>query len=134
MDILTRGGIALVIILVGLGLYRLYNRTLMLRTRSVLRDLGPLRPMSYVLVYFTMPSCVPCKTVQRPAIQDLHCLLGDALQVFEFDVTQHPELASRWGVLSVPTTFIIAPNGQVRFINHGVARYERLLAQIHTGP
>jgi thiol-disulfide isomerase/thioredoxin len=130
VDVLARAGIALTIMLGGLGFYRLYNHKVMLRTGRLLRDLGPLRPMAYTLVYFTMPACVPCRTVQRPAIERLCCLLGDALQVVEFDVTRHPELADRWGVLSVPTTFIIAPNGQVRFINHGIARFERLTAQV----
>jgi len=131
VDVLARAGIALAIMFAGIGLYRLYNRKLMVRTRSLLRDLGPIRPMAYTLVYFTMPACVPCRTVQRPAIERLSGLLGDGLQVIEFDVTQHSELASRWGLLSVPTTFVIAPNGQVRFVNHGVARFERLTAQVH---
>jgi len=131
MDILTRVGIAFVVILAGVGFYRLYNYRIKLRTRPLLRDLEPLRPMTFTLVYFTMPGCVPCKTIQRPAIQKLSSVLKDDVQVFEFDVTQRPELASRWGVMSVPTTFIIAPNGQVRHVNHGVARFEKLVAQIH---
>lgn len=132
MDILTRIGIALAIIFAGLGLYRLYNYRIKLRTRPLLRDLGPMRPMTFALVYFTMPGCVPCKTIQRPAIERLSCFLEGAVQVFEFDVTQYPDVASRWGVMSVPTTFVIAPNGQLLHVNHGVARFEKLVAQIHT--
>lgn len=134
MDILTRLGIALAIIFVGLGLYRLYNGRLKPHTQSLLRDLGPLHPMTFALVYFSQPGSLPCKTIQRPAIQALSHFLEGAVQVFEFDVTQHPSIANRWGVVNVPTTFIITPNGQVRHVNHGVVRFEKLVAQIHSSP
>lgn len=132
MEILTRLGIALAIIFVGVGLYRLYHRRIKLPTHPLLRDLGPLRPMTFALVYFSKPSYPPCKIIQGPAIQKLSHFLEGAVQVFEFDVTQHPDIANRWGVSNVPTTFIIAPNGQVRHVNHGVARFEKLVMQIHT--
>lgn len=131
MDFLARTVIAIAIVLVGWGIYQLYNRTLRLRNSSLLADLGPIRPLSFTLVYFTTPTCAPCKTVQRPAIQSLNQLLGNALHVIEIDATEKPELASRWGVMSVPTTFIFDPTGQLRHINHGVTRAEKLLTQIH---
>jgi len=131
MDILARAVIAIAIILVGWGIYQLYNRKLQLRTPSLLADLGPIRPLSFTLVYFTTPTCVPCKTVQRPAIQSLSQLLGDALNIIEIDAAEKPEIASRWGVMSVPTTFIFDSKGQLCHINHGVTRAEKLLMQIH---
>ena len=131
MDILARTVIAIAIVLVGWGVYQLYNRTLQLRTPSLLVGLGPIRPLSFTLVYFTTPTCVPCKTVQRPAIQRLSQILGDALQVIEIDASEKPELASHWGVMSVPTTFIFDPKGKLRHVNHGVTRAEKLLMQIH---
>ena len=134
MEILTRAGIALAIIFAGLGLYWFVNDRIKLRTRPLLHDLGPLRPMTFTLVYFVSPDCIPCATIQRPAIQKLSHFLEGAVQVFEFDVTQHPDLARRWGVMRVPTTFIIAPNGQVRHVNHGAASFEKLVAQIHSKP
>ena len=131
MDLLTRAGIAILIVLGGLGLSLIYQRWMQLRTPNLLQELGPLRPGAFTLVYFTTPTCVPCKTVQRPAIEGLKKLLGNALHVVEIDATEKPELASRWGVLSVPTTFVIDPRGEVRHINHGVTRAEQLLLQIH---
>jgi len=53
------------------------------------------------------------------------------LHVVEIDATEQPELASRWGVMSVPTTFVIDPSGALRHVNHGVARAEQLLMQIN---
>jgi len=128
-DVLTRAVLAFAIILGGLGIYLLYNWTLKLRTRDLLADLGPIRSGAFVLVYFTTPTCVPCKTVQRPAIQTVSQRLGDNMQVVEVDATEQPELANRWGVMSVPTTFLFDPRGQLRHVNHGVARAEKLLMQ-----
>lgn len=132
-ETLTRALIAFGIILGGFSLYLAYNWTLKNRASNLLANLGPIRPGAFLLVYFTTPTCVPCKTVQRPAIQKISEMLGNTLQVLEIDATQQPDLASRWGVLSVPTTFLIDPRGQVRHVNHGVTRAEQLLLQIHEG-
>lgn len=132
-ETLTRALIAFGIILGGFSLYLTYNWILKNRASNLLADLGPIHPGAFLLVYFTTPTCVPCKTVQRPAIQKISDMLGNTLQVLEIDATQQPDLASRWGVLSVPTTFLINPHGQVRHVNHGVTRAEQLLLQIHEG-
>ncbi|MBK8784243.1 MAG: thioredoxin family protein [Anaerolineales bacterium] len=130
-DVLTRAVIAFAIILGGLGIYFFYNWTLQLRTRSLIADLEPIRPGAFTLVYFTTPTCVPCKTIQRPAIQTLSQKLGNTLRVVEIDATEKPEVASRWGVMSVPTTFVIDPHGKLRHVNHGVTRTEKFLKQIY---
>ena len=132
-DVLTRAAIALAISLGCLGVYLFYNWTLEFRTRHLLADLDPKPPDAFTLVYFTTPTCVPCKTVQRPAIQKLRQMLGTALHVVEIDATERPDLADRWGVMSVPTTFLIDPREKLRHVNHGVARAEKLLMQIHGG-
>ncbi|OIO84179.1 MAG: hypothetical protein AUK01_10220 [Anaerolineae bacterium CG2_30_57_67] len=117
----------------GFGLSLLYQYWARLRTPDLFPDLGTLRPGASTLVYFTTPTCAPCKTLQRPAIQQVSQLLGDALQVLEIDAAQRPEVARRWGVLSVPTTFVIDPRGKVRHVNNGVARAEQLLIQLQRG-
>ena len=131
MDILTRSAIALLLILGGFGLAWLYQRRAQLRTPGLLPELGPLRPGAFVLVYFTTPSCAPCKTVQKPALREIQETLGEGLQVVEIDATEQPEMAQRWGVLSVPTTFVIDSRGQARHVNHGVARADKLLKQLN---
>jgi thiol-disulfide isomerase/thioredoxin len=132
LDILTRLAITLGLILSGLGLYLLYNWTLKLRTRSLLADLGPLPSLTFTLVYFSIPTCAPCKTIQRPAIQKLAQIMEGSLHVVEIDAAEQPQIARRWGVMSVPTTFLIDPRGKLRHVNHGVARTEKLLLQLHT--
>lgn len=88
------------------------------------------RPDVPAILYFTTPMCAPCRTRQRPAIRELLAELGEAVQVIEVDATVEPDAASRWGVLSVPTTFILDRDGRTRQVNHGVAGTEKLRAQI----
>jgi protein-disulfide isomerase-like protein with CxxC motif len=56
--------------------------------------------------------------------------LGDEVQIIEVDASKRVDLANEWGVMSVPTTFIIDKNGQPRKINQGVTRAEKLLEQL----
>jgi thiol-disulfide isomerase/thioredoxin len=85
-----------------------------------------------VIVYFTTPDCAPCKTIQRPALNQLSIEMGDKLQVIEIDAIQQPELAKKWGVLSVPTTFLLDARGEARYVNNGVARVEKLMEQLQS--
>jgi len=130
-DILFRSLIALVVIAVGVGAYWLYSRLALGRAPTETLGLSFSGSGKPVLLYFTTPSCVPCKTVQQPAIRQAEAALGGDLQVVEIDATKQPELAQRWGVLSVPTTFVIDSRGHARYVNHGVARAEKLLKQLH---
>jgi thiol-disulfide isomerase/thioredoxin len=133
--LLTRAVWALGIIATGLVLYWLINRVVLFRAQKsyhthLMESLSKLNGTPAIL-YFTTPDCVACKVAQRPALQRLQERLGGRLQVIEVDAQARPDLASRWGVLSVPTTFIIDPQGQLRHVNHGVARTEKLLQQLH---
>ena len=133
-DPLARALWAVLIIAGGLALSWAANRLILRRARSNQESgLAPLpgrKPGIPAVLYFTTPNCAPCKTVQRPALQRLQAHLGDRLQIIEVDAAAQPELASRWGVLSVPTTFIIDARGQLRHVNHGATRAEKLIQQI----
>ena len=128
-DLLSRLLWALAIIGGGLGVYGLVNRWTLRRARGKSLGLESARPGVPVLLYFTTPTCAPCKTVQRPAIQRLSDLVGDRLQVIEVDASQQTGLASHWGVMSVPTTFLLDASRQPRHVNHGVASLDKLLKQ-----
>jgi hypothetical protein len=52
------------------------------------------------------------------------------VEVVEIDATERPDLAKAWGVMSVPTTFVLDARGEARYVNNGVARAEKLLEQI----
>ena len=131
-DFLPRLGIAVAIILFGLGLHWLSNQRLLAKARANVCALPAPLPSKPTIVYFTTPDCAPCKTVQRPALQKLRDQLGETLHVIEVDATQHPDVAKHWGVMSVPTTFLLDENGAARFVNNGVTRLEKLLEQVKT--
>lgn len=129
-DILLRTLLAFAIIVFGLAVYGFTNRLVLARAAGKFKALKGLNPGTPAILYFTTPNCAPCKTVQRPAIQKVKQVLGEKVQVIEIDASEQTDLADEWGVLSVPTTFIIDKSGQPRQINHGVTRAEKLLAQL----
>jgi thioredoxin-like negative regulator of GroEL len=59
-------------------------------------------------------------------------LAGDRLQVVEIDAASQPEIAKQWGVLSVPTTFILDEDGKPRHVNHGITPTDKLLKELET--
>jgi len=130
IEIFFRIILALTIIGVGLVIYKGTNRLVLARAAGKFKGLEGFSPGIPAILYFTTPTCVPCKTVQRPAIQQVQKALGNGVQIIEVDASQRMDLAKDWGVMSVPTTFIIDRNGQPRQINHGVTRAEKLLAQL----
>lgn len=131
-DILLRFAYALGIILLGLSAYWLLNQRLLSRAKNNLNSLLSPLPNKPVIVYFTTPDCAPCKTVQRPALDRISILFGEKLHVVEIDATERPDLAKTWGVMSVPTTFLLNARGEARYVNNGVARAEKLMEQIQT--
>jgi thioredoxin-like negative regulator of GroEL len=121
---------AIVISGLGVAIYLLANRLILSKAGSKVKRFAAYQSGHPTIVYFTTPTCAPCKTVQRPAIESLKRNLGEWLQVIEVDASVEPELAQNWGVLSVPTTFIIDSEGTPRHVNHGVATAEKLTHQL----
>ena len=132
LDILLRSALVIGIIALGLGAYWLLNQRLLVRARNNVFTLFKTFPNKPVIVYFTTPDCVPCKTIQRPALDRVTTLFGEKLQVVEIDATERPDLAKVWGVMSVPTTFLLDSRGEARYVNNGVARVEKLMEQLQT--
>jgi thiol-disulfide isomerase/thioredoxin len=128
--ILIRLAWAIGLIAVGIGLYWAVNHAILIRNRDRHLQLEGLQPGKPAILYFTTPTCAPCRTVQRPALNQVSASLGDGLQIIEIDAAAHLELASQWRVLSVPTTFILDAGGQPRHVNHGATGAEKLLQQL----
>ena len=131
-EILLRFGFAIGIIFLGLTIYWFLNHRLLTRAGNNINNLISPLPNKPVIVYFTTPDCVPCKTIQRPALDKLTSTYGDKLHVLEIDATERPDLAKTWGVMSVPTTFLLNSKGEARYVNNGVARAEKLMEQLQT--
>lgn len=131
-DVLLRFFLAIGIIVLGAAAYWFFNQHLLVRAKNNIFTLLKTLPNKPVIVYFTTPDCVPCRTVQRPALDQIRKLLGEKLQVIEIDASERPDLAQRWGVMSVPTTFLLDARGEARYVNNGVARVEKLMEQVQT--
>jgi thioredoxin-like negative regulator of GroEL len=131
-EILARSALAVGIIVAGLVTYRWINQRLLVRAQNNIFTLFDTLPNKPVIVYFTTPDCAPCKTVQRPALQKVTTILGENVQVVEIDATERPDLAKTWGVMSVPTTFLLDAHGEARYVNNGVTRAEKLMEQLQS--
>lgn len=134
---IERLAIALVLILVGVGAYTGWTRWQVRRVGrqedGALVDplLAGLRPGVPAVIYFWSETCPPCKTVQKPALARLQAELGpEGVQVVEVNALARPDLADAWGVLGLPTTFVVDGLGRPRRVNHGVAHAAKLRAQI----
>lgn len=136
MDILIRAGIAILIATGGILAYFAINQLRLASLRRTYRQqvnlgLEDYSPGVPAILYFTAPDCVPCRTVQGPAIEELRAQFGDRLQIIRVDASERIDLANQWGVLSVPTTFIIDAQAQPRHVNNGVASATKLRQQLY---
>jgi len=82
------------------------------------------------LLYFTGEYCAPCKFQQTPVVEKLRAKLGNSVRVKIIDVSVQPDLASRYKVLTLPTTVILDRRGQVAHINYGVTAQGKLETQL----
>jgi thioredoxin-like negative regulator of GroEL len=129
-DILVRSVLAAAFIASGLIIYWLVNKVSLARSNNLIGAISSYRRGKPTIIYFTTPTCAPCKTIQRPAIEMLKNRLGENLQVIEIDASKQPHLARDWGVISVPTTYVIDSDGKPHYVNHGVATAAKLIQQL----
>ena len=127
---LERLAAALALIVVGYLVYRLYGWFIMRRLVGAGMGLEGYTPGKPAILYFTDPGCAPCQALQDPALEQVAAQFGERLQIIKVQALENPHLTDAWGVLSLPTTFIIDTRGRPRGVNHGVARAPRLLDQL----
>jgi thiol-disulfide isomerase/thioredoxin len=82
------------------------------------------------VVAFSTPSCAACKSAQEPALRALQRRLGDGLRVIQVDAADRPEVASTFGVLTVPATVVLDRRGRVAAANQGFATADQLALQL----
>ena len=110
--------------------YRAYSWAVLRRRARHGLGIDEYRTGRPAILYFTDPGCAPCLSVQDPALQEVAAQFGEGLQIIKVRALERPELTDAWGVLSLPTTFIIDSGGRPRGVNHGVARALHLLDQL----
>lgn len=81
------------------------------------------------VIYFTTRSCVVCRAQQEPALEAVLERMPE-LRVEKHDAVEERELASEFGVLSVPTTAVYDRAGELVAINRGFASAAILHAQL----
>ena len=62
-----------------------------------------------VLIDFWATWCGPCR-MMAPVVEELAQNMGEAVKVCKIDIDQNPELAEKYGIMSIPT-FIVIKNG-----------------------
>jgi thiol-disulfide isomerase/thioredoxin len=94
-------------------------------------SLGAMPDGRGTLIAFSSPSCAACHTAQAPAVYKVEEQLGaENVRVIKVDAASQPQVARAFGVLTVPSTVVLAPSGSVVAVNHGFAPTARLVEQL----
>ena len=80
-----------------------------------------------VLIDFWASWCGPCRMLS-PVVDEVADERAD-IKVGKVNVDEEPELASKFGVMSIPT-LVVLMNGQVRNQSVGVIPKEKIIAMI----
>lgn len=84
------------------------------------------------VVAFTSPGCAECCSRQAPALARLGAELGESVTIRTLTAPDHPDLAAKLGILTVPATVVLDGRGAVRRLNLGFAPADRLAAQVRS--
>lgn len=75
---------------------------------KIINSLDEINDKGKVLLYFTAPYCVPCKTL-GPVLEEAEKNHSNTL-FLKIDTVQTPKIAQRYRVMSVPTLIVLENN------------------------
>lgn len=81
------------------------------------------------ILYFTTEDCAQCRAYQQPALEALQKIVGN-LMVRKLDAVREKAMASRFNVMTVPSTVVVSADGTVQAVNYGLATTETLRRQL----
>ena len=81
-----------------------------------------------VLVDFWAPWCGPCKMIS-PIVDQIAVELAGQAKVCKVNVDEEPALAAQFGVISIPSLFVIE-NGEIKNKAQGAQTKAKLMALV----
>ena len=82
------------------------------------------------VLFFTGEHCSVCHYRQKPALDIVRSSHNGDLRVVELDAARERALVRRFGVLSLPSTVVLAADGTVGAVNYGFAPSDQINAQV----
>jgi thiol-disulfide isomerase/thioredoxin len=84
-----------------------------------------------ILLYFWSAGCAQCRPQEQQVELAKAALLreGKVLEVRKFNALEEPELVKSMQVMSVPTTVLVGPQGEVSAWNPGWTPAEKIVSQ-----
>ena len=77
-----------------------------------------------VLVDFWAEWCGPCRMI-APALEEIAGAMGDKVKIVKLNVDENPGVASKYGIMSIPTLMIFK-NGELAARQVGAAPKQKL--------
>jgi thiol-disulfide isomerase/thioredoxin len=115
--------LTLILIAAGTAVYFVFKR-------QHVRQIGRLAVGAVpTILYFGSDSCAACPTQAR-YLEQVQGEWHGRLLIQKIDVEREPEKASQFHVLTLPTTILVDPVGQVREINYGLTNSHKLSKQV----
>lgn len=81
-----------------------------------------------VLVDFWADWCGPCRML-APVIEEIDIKSGDKYKICKVNVDEAPDLAARFGIMSIPT-LLIFKGGEITGTLIGVQPEEKIIAEL----
>jgi thiol-disulfide isomerase/thioredoxin len=130
---LERVAILMMIAVAALGLWRLWRYDQARRLLRVAKAGTPLvlaqrLPLGPTVLYFTGEHCAQCRLQQSPILTQLVETLP--INLHTVDAVQEEEVASFYGIMTVPSTILLDRTHSPKAINHGLASLQQLRQQV----
>ena len=84
-----------------------------------------------VVVDFWAEWCGPCRMI-APALEEIAGALGDKVKIVKLNVDENPEVAAKYGIMSIPTLMMFK-NGDIASRQVGAAPKQKLQQWISSG-
>jgi len=87
-----------------------------------------LKSPKLTLVDFSAPWCGPCRKM-TPVLEQIQNEMVDSIKITKVDTDKHPNLASEYGVFSLPS-MLLFKNGEVKEVMVGLMPKSSVISNI----